>query len=239
MSEMVRDVVKMERELHKTRRQMAEHRHHRDPQWDLWTRKVNHYGRTEWSDHFRAGTIPTGFAWQGAPFGGAPGGAGGILDYSYRGTYLRVVCDASPHFLSRAVGSYADKWFVARVDTGYGSHVGIRCDDGTNNNYAEFYLWAGQNNCVSVSFTSVTGGGAAVTDNGPSVRSDLPHVLLLTYNNGLSTFYGYTSRESGRWDADPNHQIAIAWVPARIGLIFRLTAGEFSSCCDLFYNEFV
>jgi hypothetical protein len=236
--DLVRYISRLEKQVSTLQQVVAEHRHFRDPQWDEWTRLVNHYGRTEWDDHFRSGVIPAGYAWQGAPFGGAPGGAGGTLDYSFHGTYLRVICDVSPHFLATGVVAYADKWFVARCDTGNGTQVGIRADDGTNNNYAEIYLNPQNNNTVQVTFAFRAGGGAITTNASPSVRSDIPHVMMLVYNSGLPGFFGYTARESGRYDAQNNHTTgAIAWVPSRIGLLFRNNMG-FSACVDFIYNEY-
>ncbi len=237
--ELTRFVAQLGERVATLEQNVSEHRHWRDPQWDLWSRRVNSFARTSWDSHFRSGAIPAGYAWQGAPFGGAPGGAGGLLDFSFQGTYLRVICDASPHFLSRVVGSFLDKWFVARVDTGNGTTIGIRADDGTNNNYVEFYLNPGANNIVRPKFTFVTGGGAPVTNASPAVRSDIPHSLLLLYQSAVPQFAGFTTRESSRFDGDNNHQTgAIVWTPTRIGLILRNNAG-FSACCDLIYNEYV
>ena len=121
------------------------------------------------TDHFRSGVIPTGYAWQGAPFAGTPS----TITWSLAGDYLSLRPDNTAHrlFLSTAVANDAGAWsggtyFTARVATGHTTEIGIRLDDGSDNNYGEFYLtgvlglgWA------RLDFRYRTGGGAVTTNN--------------------------------------------------------------------------
>jgi hypothetical protein len=239
MSEdLVRSLAKSEKRLAQLEMATAEHRHYRDPQWDEWCRRCNRYGRANYTDHFRSGTIPTGYAWvSDGTFNGAPGGAGGTLNYSYNGTYMNIVCDNTPHFLATAITVYTSKHFMGRFCTARDTQCGIRVDDGTNNNYAIHYLQGNTNGSYTLKFSYRAGGGVT-TNSGPSaIDTEFTSILMYHYVTDPS-FVGYTVNEAMGWSYwDGATTGVIAWTPSRIGLFYGFNAG-YPCFTDLFFSNY-
>ena len=235
MSEdLVRALAKSEKRIAQLEQVSAEHRHFRDPQWDEWCRRSNRYGRAQYTDHFRSGTIPTGYAWLGAPFGGAPA----VLDYSHNGTYMELQCNASPHFLATNITVYTSKHFVGRFCTARNTFAGIRVDDGTNNNYCVWGLDAGTNGSYTPKFIEVAGGGGPVSNTAHASRDSEFTSLLMYHYASDPSFVGYFVNEAGGWSyADNCYSNIIAWTPARIGLYYTFNGGYYAYT-DMFYSTF-
>lgn len=212
---------------------LASHRHHRDPTWDLWLRNVDRRGRAIYTDHFRSGVIPAGFAWiADGTFNGVPA----ALDYSYSDTYFAIASDATPHFLADAITVYEGAHFAARLSTGVTTEIGIRIDDGTDNNYAEIILDPNNLGAYNADFRFRAGGGA-VTDNAGPLYSCTEFVIVnLYWLAATSTILGYTIGE-------PNTLIningwstgVVGWTASRVGIKVQVNDGNYAYC-DWFYS---
>jgi hypothetical protein len=236
--ELIRSLSKSQKRIARLEQVTAEHRHFRDPQWDEWCRRCNRYGRAQYTDHFRSGVIPTGYAWiNDGTFNGAPGGAGGELDYSHQGTYMAIVCDASPHFLATAITVYEWKHFMGRFCTARSTICGIRADDGTTNNYAQWFIEGNTDGSYTPTFSFRAGGGA-VTSNTAMAVSDTEFISLMLYHYADDpAFVGYTVNEAGSWSYPNGADTGvIAWTPTRIGLMY--SAAGYPCFTDLFYSTY-
>jgi len=231
----VRQIGILENEVGRLRRELQTHRHHRDPQWDEWTRDYDRAGRAVYTDHFRSGVIPTGFSWiADGTFNGTPA----ALDYDVQSTYLSAASDATPHFLADAITVYDNQSMYARIRTGSTTEFGIRLDDGTNNNYAEIILDPGVGNYV-VDFRHRTGGGAVTDTPGPTVLTSEYVTVRLYWYAASDTIYGYLIGEEGAIINLTGFATggALAWVPARVGFVVQVDGG-YPGYCDWFYSTF-
>ena len=210
----------------------------------LAARFVTPLGPRAYTDHFRSGVIPTGFAWQGAPFGGTP-----TIGYNRASEYLGAAGGgAARYFMSIAVtnaaASWQDKAIWARQAAAYNGRLGIRLDDGTDNNYAEVLLDASANDGGQVlTFRYRAGGGAVTTVTGSTYPvTQLFTLLILCVWNGANYYvYGYPVNEAGDSVNVANFNTpAIAWAPAagRVGILLDTTAASGHTLTDWFYNTF-
>jgi len=197
--------------------------------------RLSDFGFTP-TDHFRSGVIPTGFTWQGAPFS-TP-----TVTYSLIGDYLQLVSNAANQrsFLSMPITNAAANWqnkaFYARVSGRYYGQMGIRCDDGTDDNYVEFYLDSSAHNGMStLKYKTRAGGGAPAETASAIVIPDLQYLVLRLfsfYSGGNYYFYLYVVGEEGIQST-----IAAAylytWAPSagRIGLVFNSTVAGTGVIC--------
>jgi len=213
---------------------IANHRHHRDPQWDEWLRLADRNGRANYTDHFRSGAIPSVLAWQaGAPFGGAPA----TLDYSHRGTYLEVATAAGPNMLAvQPVAAYANKIFTARYTTGLTTEIGTRIDDGSDNNYAMMVLDPDGVGGYNVDFRYRAGGGAVTDVAGPQAMAGEFCTFSVYWYNTTPAIYGYLVGEHGEiFNLTGFNTPALAWTPDRAG-IYLAGDGGAAGFCDWFYT---
>jgi hypothetical protein len=201
--------------------------------WGTWSRLVNR-GLMP-TDHFRSGAIPDGFSWiADGTFGGAPGG----LAYSNQGTYLAVNTAAGPNFLADAITVYADKQFVARLATGITTEIGVRLDDGSDNNYAEIVLDPDDVGAYRVDFRFRAGGGAVTDNAGPLVCVSEAVVVKLVWYSATPMAIGYILGEHGLVaNVGGFNTGALGWTPARVGLVVRGNNGNYA-LCDWFYSDF-
>lgn len=203
----------------------------------LFARLVNRTGIGTYSDHFRSGVIPAGFAWiVDGTFNGIPG----TLSYSLMGTYLAATSTATPHFLATPVVGFANARYTARISAGQTTEIGIRLDDGTNANTAEVMLTAAaQPGMYQAEFRQTLGGVPAAAAPGPiQSRSEFITVRLYWRSASVQVF-GYILSETGStigitgW----NTGAGLAWVPARVGIKVRINGGD-GGYVDWFYSTF-
>lgn len=206
-----------------------------DDPYGLWARCVNRYGLALYTDHFRSGVIPAGFSWiNDGTFLGTPG----TLEYSREGTYMIASTATQPNFLADAIAAYAGRVFVARLRAASVTEIGVRCDDGTDSNYAEIVLDPDNLGAYNVDFRYRAGGGAVTDVPGPLYPASEYVTVYLRSNSTGPRFQGYTIAEDRlanpvtAWDTG-----VIAWVPARVGIVIRGNGGSFA-CCDKFYSTF-
>lgn len=210
----------------------------------LAARFITPRGPRSWTDHFRSGVIPTGFAWQGAPFGGTP-----TVAYSRASEYLGALGGgAARYFMSVAVTNAAASWqnkaIWARQCASVSARIGLRLDDGTDNNYAEVLLDASTNTGGQVlTFRYRAGGGAVTTVTGDTypVTQLFTFRLLCVWDGANYYVYGYVVNEAGDAVNITNFNTpAIAWAPAagRVGILLDTTAASGYTLTDWFYNTF-
>lgn len=201
----------------------------------LFARMVNRAGISVYTDHFRSGAIPTGFSWiADGTFNGTPGG----IDYSHRSSYLRVVADSTPHFLADAITTYSDRWFLARVSTGYATEIGLRLDDGSDDNYAEIILDPDNVGGYNVDFRYRAGGGAVTDTPGPYYPATELAVVALYWYSVTPAVWGYLYRENGDLASLNGFATgALAWTPARVGIKVQVNGGD-PGIVDWFYSTF-
>ena len=184
-----------------------------------FARFVNRLGISTYDLHFRSGAAPpAGYAWQGAPFGGTPATS---LDYAYASEYLTFAPTASTrYFLSRAVTNAGANWQGKRLDGRFNARVngrvGLRFDDGTDNNYSQVYATGEANNgTMTVTYQYRTGGGGVTTVtssiNVPAGEF-ISLVLYMAYSAPNYTAVAYILAEDGS-TVSMNMSNAVAWAP--------------------------
>lgn len=206
------------------------------------TRLTNRLGISTYTDHFRSGSIPSGFAWAGSPFI-----TGDILDYDARSDFLETGITSGGSgrsFLYKAItnaeASWSNKHVSARCRAGNTGKVGIRVDDGSDDNYFEFYLKG--TGTQQTLHTNIRAGGGSETES--SALLAMPQTELLTLqlyvNKYGSDWYiqpYVVSEDGGSIYGALN---AIAWAPAsgRQGLMLRYLANYDAGVFDWFYYTF-
>ncbi|WP_054522192.1 hypothetical protein [Thermanaerothrix daxensis] len=164
-------------------------------------------------------TIPSGWSWAGSPFVTPPS----VL-VSY-GTYLNIsgFTSASRVFFCRSAPStFFAIVSICGMETGVnGNEVGLRVDDGTDNNYAEL-VWQ-YNDGIRLLARSRVGGGTP-TETASATLFFLPPAPIVLYPSGSlwSDWQAvYTTNWAGRVCL-PNSP-SFTWTPSRIGITARAT----------------
>jgi len=201
--------------------------------WGIWSRLVNR-GVTP-IDHFRSGAIPDGFSWiNDGTFGGTPG----VLAYNFRGTYLRTYSQVGPYFLADAITVYANKVFMARLMTGITTEIGVRLDDGSNDNYAEIVLDPDDVGAYRVNFRYRAGGGGVTDIPGSLYPCSEMIVAELYWYSVTPQVLGFIVGEHGEtFNLSGFGTGAVGWTPARIGIVMRNNDGNYAYC-DWIYSDF-
>lgn len=188
--------------------------------------------------HFPNGAIPSGFGW--ASYGSmiTP------PNISQADDYIGLAFNAANKgFLNKAVTSGASNWqnkaSWGRFTTGLVTEIGLRVDDGTDNNYAELYVTGTLSNAtIRVDFRYRSGGGAVTTVTSGLIvpAGQFISLYLLCYWSGTQYFfYGYILGEHGSAvNISGFNTPAITW-PGSAGNwgIFAANAGN-HGFCDLF-----
>lgn len=176
--------------------------------------------------HFRTAAMPACFTgWAGAPFDGTPPN----LIYNYQGSYLREYPDVANqrYFLYKNIITYANKELSARIACSHDSRVGLRIDDGTDNNYREFYLDGGRTTGGLYDFLTVwqDGGGgvntAVVFTNLPYNTKFYPLRLFVYEIGGNWAAYCYFWSETHTPAIIASFGPWVTWSPTRCGIIFQ------------------
>jgi hypothetical protein len=213
---------------------MANHRHHRDPQWDEWLRMVDRNGRAVYADHFRSGVIPTGYTWDAAaPYNGAPG----TVSYNYQGTYMYVAVSQGACLLHKHITDYSGHSLTARLTVGWTTEIGLRIDDGSDDNYVMIILDPDNAGAYNLDYRYRAGGGAVTDVPGPQHLCGEFVVPSLYYNAATPAFDGFIKGEHGAWLSVGSFNTgAIAWVPSRIGIVVQGNSGDLAFC-DWFWTD--
>lgn len=204
-----------------------------DP-YGLFTRLANRRGIGVYTDHFRSGVIPTGYAWiADGTFNGAPG-----VNYSVSGSYMHAVSSATPHFLARTFTTWSDLDIVARLRTGQLTQIGLRADDTTNNNFVEL-MAIPSSGMYQLTFQYVIGGGGIVTVPATSFPLSEYCVIRLRHYAAGSQLYGYLVGEDGsNINVSTWYTPALAaWANFRAGIKVQVNGGN-GGMVDWFYTTF-
>lgn len=175
----------------------------------LFQRTVDHWFIP--TDHF---TTWSNWTWDSATFDGAPSG----IDVTIYPSLARLIHNniTTNHFAYRVIGSTVV--VTARMTRGIDSYIGLRVDDGSNNNYHELRLENGTGGTKYQQikqYTRVSGGSVQAS----TILDNLFYEWMLlsiakTPTTNLS-YYGIDTPAV----AGLNYPHA-AWTPTRAGIIF-------------------
>lgn len=194
------------------------------------------------TDHFR-GALPAGFSWQGAPFVTGSNGSAYYNDYYYMNASAinQRLFFSKP--ITNAAASWQNKIFSSRMRAGNASLIGVRVDDGSDNNYVEGVLDGTAFNATqTLKWRTRTGGAAPVISTSAIV---LPITQYLSFKVSCYyapvqyTMYIYVIGEEG--DNLFLYALNISWAPAagRVGFVYESSAnGSPLGLADWFNNSF-
>lgn len=213
----------------------------------LMARLVN--GGVAYDTHFRgADTIPSGYAWQGAPFA-APSSS----PYNALGDFIGpAIGTNSRGFMSRAVTNAAANWqnksLYGRFTASVNGRCGLRFDDGTDDNYAQIFVDGTANNGTeTIKFQYRAGGGGITTATSTIVFPSYTFFCLRLYmywSGSAYTAYGYVyAPELAQSVGITGFNVAVGWAPAagRAGIFVENPTASASGRMygDWLKNEFV
>lgn len=186
-------------------------------------------GRGAVTDHFMGTALDTAWAWAGAPF--ATPGTVGVADSVL--TVLNVGTARS--FLYQTIISTGYKRAaVSLLSDTVGFAVGMRLDDGSDNNYVEEVLQVSAANPTNwaVQGRARTGGGVVATVAGDDMCVPLGYILdMILFGTRWSAWgarMGLTTAGAfGGVMFKPFTALggALAWTPTRVGLVFDNLVG--------------
>lgn len=210
----------------------------------VWRRFVEVSGNTP-TDHFSSGGITSGYAWAGSPFA-----TPSTINYSRQSDYLGFLnSGAGRYFMYKGITNNAANWqgkyIEGRFCAAVNGSVGLRVDDGTDNNYAEVYLDnTAADGANTLKFSYRAGGGSVTTATAGCKFpvSEFMVLRLLCYWSGAAySFYGYVIDETGgQMIINGFNTPAVTWCPAagRAGIVGVSTAACGYLKCDWFYTNF-
>jgi hypothetical protein len=189
--------------------------------------------------HFASASIPSGYAWT---LDGTPP----TVDYDYLSDYLLAIsASTDKSFLSKAIPNVAGNWqnkaLYGRFSTGLTTEIGLRIDNGTDNNFAEIYVSGVlANGTQRVDFRHKTGGGVTTLNSAVIIPcSDFITLALKSeHSGGVYTIKGYIVPETGVPVSIPTFTVtSTSFSPSagRAGIIVA-EAGS-NAYCDWFTNE--
>lgn len=188
-----------------------------------WKRLLDGY--IDWAYHFDGDSIPSEFQWAGSPFI-TPSIA------TVQDSYLKIAGGAVGRaFLYVSSINTGTKKIMVELNTNAQDRIGLRLDDGTDNNYVEYYV-AVDNASGNKWVTAVRhreGGGTAttVTDR----YFDLPIRILLALQITGSPWSSWSVSQQfmslpgfgARMWGVANGISGLSWTPARQGIIYEST----------------
>ncbi len=226
-------VLDLQRQINHLRREVE--RASLREQWtllDMWDRlAVHHAIGFPPTDHFRGSAVDgTFWTWEGTPFLGTPG------TLNVQDSRLKFGGSASgTFFLSSTTISTTSYFAMLSMNANNdGNEIGIRLDDGSDNNYKEVNLKiikTGDNNQLEITVRSATGGTPAT----PNTSGDV-HIggsVVLQFNVSGTAWSSWQAQalivgpfgvSGGLWkEVDPGG--AVSWTPTRAGIVARYGSG--------------
>lgn len=203
----------------------------------LQRRFINRYGNANITDHFRSGSIPTGHTWQGAPFA-----TPSSIQYAFQGEYLAVADGANLGFLAKTgITTYLNKRMLIRLIPSQNCSIGMRFDDGTDNNYYQAYFVYASNGQGTLKTQQRTGGGAVTTTSIVTVfLNEFLTLMLYCVSGGVGhTDYFYVVNETSDV-ANLTSGSNVSWAVSRVGIVLNADSaskGGFGFV-DWFYSNF-
>lgn len=215
--------------------------------WGLHSRIIYPITSTITS-HFPTSAVPASHTWQGSPFV-----TPGVVTVR-QSDYLQVQqLSSTPnrYFLAKSVSNAGASWqnksLVGRFGVGQNGRMGLRHDDGTDDNYAEVFVNGSANDgTCTVTFRSRVGGGTATQ---ASANFTMPVTdffvlrLLMVYT---SVYYSaaYLCSEANRnmsitgFNTDGGGWGGAFPAAGRAGIIFENTGASNPVFCDWYVTEF-
>lgn len=196
---------------------------------DYWDQLVTlHYGtRDGICSHFREATIAeTGMAWAGAPFA-----VPGVVALANSILYVSTINRAFVYQNMAATNEEDKLGSVALQSNTLNDQVGLRVDDGTDNNYMEINLRLSQASPTlwGVRTRRRTGGGAVTTQDSDDMHTDPGFVLHMVFTGTLWEAWGvvpwlHTNMGFGGTMRKPAVMLGganLAFTPTRAGIVFN------------------
>jgi hypothetical protein len=186
--------------------------------------------------HFSDAAAPTGHSYAAAPFATPT-----YSSYNLGGTYYYTYsAGAERVFLQKASTIAATNNVIARCRTSTANYIGVRIDDGTDDNYVECYLEAASG-MQTLKFKARTGGGAVTTTATALVMSVVTYgfpTISITKNALNWDYYCGTVAEDGAFILLGTAGTAKTWVPSRIGVVVNQAGASDPAVCDWIKNPY-
>lgn len=210
-----------------------------DDKIGLYARLINQNSFSPITDHFRGGSIPSGFAWAGSPFV-TPDYIAWSRDTEFATLQSAGSCPKRS-FLYKNVTNSASAWQyafnVVRASVLLTCICGVRIDAGNDNTYVEFYLVASGG--AATIARKVRSGGGAITTTTSSIS--MPISSYLTIGLMTNDTYGawqwiFSEDTAGRLYAITDIS---SWAPCagRAGIIMTAQGDWDQALMDwMFYN---
>ena len=198
---------------------------------DDWDRLAGvHLGRrATFTDHFAGSALLPHWTWAGAPFvtPGTVTVSDSVLEVTNftantRAFLYQPTIDAENKVASVALKALTQYFWV-----------GVRLDDGTDNNYVELVLQVSQSTPThwQAMGRRRVGGGVIATYAGDTMNVPLNYVLRLVLTGTTWTNWGFVSQLQTphgiggiMWKPN-NGPTGLAWTPTRVGLVFYAPLG--------------
>lgn len=194
-----------------------------------------------YSQHFDVSSMPAGFTWAGSPFV-TPSTVSFALPsqmfISNTGSWRAFLYGALP--TSNAYLQTVINYLAGTSNYGF---VGLRYDDGSDNNYIELGLYNyGWSYHVAKIYKRI--GGGAVTETTDAVNFYMPQMFVVStaqYGTKWSSWgcnlnLGLTGQGATALIAYRIGVSGLSFTPTRFGIVFRGNT-EFSSLTDAYYKD--
>lgn len=186
-------------------------------------------------EHFRTGVATAGYTWRGAPFTVPP-----TIDYAANGDYLVVTpSNAGRHFFAKTISTFANRSLTIRAAPQHNALVGIRVDDGTDNNYYQAVLRFAGAGQMRFEMHQRTAAGSVSIQLGPTTMLGALLVFqLLSFQPAAThTPFMYIVNEVG-FSSIMLSGIGVSWAAQRAGIVVQEgEVGTGFSFIDWFKNE--
>lgn len=193
--------------------------------------------------HFNTSAAMSGFSWQGSPY------VTPTTNTTIRDDFLYIGHSSTSQkmFYAKAVTNSAAAWQIKKAECrarlGVNANVGLRFDDGTDNNYGQIYLTSLNNGMQRLDFTYRSGGGTAVTNTSAVIVpcSQFVNMALYSYYTGGSYYaLGYIFGEDGTWiNIVGFNSTALANIPSagRVGIFMNTSTSAANPALIDWYND--
>ena len=187
------------------------------------------------TEDFNPTSLGANWSWAGAPFITPDGGAAGLWGRPSAISISHNSGAAFRAFLYRNTGATLTAMQMARfcmITNTTGQYIGLRIDDGTDNNYSEVALRYVAANSYDIIITKRSGGGA-VTTTVQFVLGPLPMWVILDAYPVITTQWtnwtawgDFAIDSFGIFALTSGVMAAAAWTPTRIGITFNAAVGS-------------
>jgi len=177
-------------------------------------------------------TIPTGYAWAGAPFG-----TPATVDFTTYASIMRLSHSAAlrAFLYSSTIPSVSIYCICGWITGGASSFIGFRADDGSDNNYFEWLL----SGDLKGTIRTRVGGGAVATVQGSALPIPMLYGIRAYKNGTLHSSWGAHTYLTIPWQGAPVQALqassatsTASWTPTRFGILFDIPAANYVGVID-------